>query len=58
MVALGIELQPKEKIPFFVREDKNLYARCTNMDHMGANLAVVNFNMPALQESGASKTIL
>lgn len=28
------------------------------MDHMGANLAVVNFNMPALQESGAGETIL
>lgn len=41
----GIELQPKEKMPFCVKENKNLYVRCTDLDHMGANIAVENFNM-------------
>lgn len=53
----GIEMQSKEKMPFSVKEGKSLYARSTNMDHMGANLAVVNFNVPALGETGVGDLI-
>lgn len=52
----GFELQPKEKMPFKVKDGESVYARCTNLDHMGANLTVANFNMPASGGAGAGKS--
>lgn len=49
----GIELQPKEKMPFALEDGKSLYARCSDLNHAGANLAVVNFNVPATGGAGA-----
>jgi hypothetical protein len=54
----GIELQPKEKMPFSLETGKKLYARCTNLDGVMANLAVVNFNLPASGSSGAGEKTL
>lgn len=54
----GIELQPKEKIQFSLEYGKYLYARCSDMNHSRANLAVVNFNVPAAEGSVAGEEIL
>lgn len=53
----GIELQPKEKIPFTLDKGNSLYVRCSDMSHAGANLAVINFGMPVMDGSGAITSV-